>query len=280
MAFTSPKSLPREWAEAATAVRKWTYKLTLQGRPASELMVEVAEPQPSERVLDVASGSGDPAVAFSRSVGPTGRVTATDATPELLGIGQERANRLGLRNVGFQEASMEQLPFDDSSFDIVTCRFGIMYSRDVEQTLSEIRRVLKIDGRVVMMVWGAFENNPYFAIPIKVLLKHTLILESGPEAPNPFAYAKKGKLSNELEQAGFRFVKEESRVVPWPWVGSVVNYWESFQELAMPIRRVIDELSIEQKKVAEKEIGEKASVYFDGGQVNFPAQINLVSGTK
>jgi ubiquinone/menaquinone biosynthesis C-methylase UbiE len=77
--------------------------------PLSERLLELAEVGPGDRVLDIATGIGEPAVTTARRVGPEGRVLATDIAPGMLEIGRERAAELGLDNVEFWEADAEAL---------------------------------------------------------------------------------------------------------------------------------------------------------------------------
>ena len=79
---------------------------------------------PGHDVLDLASGTGEPALSLARRVGPSGQITATDLVPEMLEGAKRRARAAGLANIRFEAADMERLPFPDSSFDRLTCQIG------------------------------------------------------------------------------------------------------------------------------------------------------------
>src|SRR5207248_4023822 len=132
------------------------------GHAANAAMVSGAQGRSRMQVLDRASGAGNPGLDLAAAVAPHGWVTVTDLSPQMLAIAQENAQVRGLTNLSFCVADPEALPFPDQTFDVVTCRFGVMYFPDVGQALQEIYRVLKSGGRVVFTAIGPFEQNPYF----------------------------------------------------------------------------------------------------------------------
>lgn len=117
--------------------------------PAAEAIVEVAGIGPGMRVLDVAAGNGNVAVAAARK---GASVVASDITPELVVQGRERTEVEGL-DVEWREADAEDLPFEDESFDVVTSAFGAMFAPRAEQTAAELIRVTKPGGKVALTAW-------------------------------------------------------------------------------------------------------------------------------
>jgi SAM-dependent methyltransferase len=115
----------------------------------SERLVEAAEILPGERVLDVACGSGNTAIAAARRFT---KVTGLDYVPALLEHGRERA-RAELVEVEFVEGDAEALPFDDASFDLVTSTFGVMFAPDQERAAGELLRVCRPGGRIALANW-------------------------------------------------------------------------------------------------------------------------------
>lgn len=117
--------------------------------PAAEAVVEVSGIGPGMRVLDVAAGDGNAAVAAARK-GAT--VVASDITPELVVQGRARSDAEGL-DVEWREADAEALPFEDESFDVVTSTFGAMFAPRAEHTARELIRVTKPGGKVALTAW-------------------------------------------------------------------------------------------------------------------------------
>lgn len=110
-------------------------------------LVEVAQPQPAWRVLDLATGAGHAALALAPHVRA---VQATDITPEMLAQGELLAAGRGITNVTFSLADAHDLPFPDRSFDLVTCRRAAHHFRDINLALAEMARVLRRPGRLVI----------------------------------------------------------------------------------------------------------------------------------
>src|SRR5512139_394987 len=103
-------------------------------------LVALAHVQPTDRVLDIATGTGHTAFAFAPHVH---EVIATDVTPEMLAEGEKLKVENGIGNVIFQLADVHDLPFDDESFDVVTCRRAAHHFVDIHRALREMLRVLR-----------------------------------------------------------------------------------------------------------------------------------------
>jgi demethylmenaquinone methyltransferase/2-methoxy-6-polyprenyl-1,4-benzoquinol methylase len=122
--------------------------------------VAVARPRRGERLLDVASGSGDLAAALARRVGPEGEVWATDVNRKMLERGRDRLLDAGALTPAVQ-CDAERLPFPSRHFDCVTVGFGLRNMTHKEQALAEMARVLKPGGRLVVLefskVWAPLQ---------------------------------------------------------------------------------------------------------------------------
>lgn len=121
---------------------------------AAESFAGVANPfslgrlQPGERVLDLGCGAGTDSLVAALMVGPGGRVTGIDMTPEMLAKARAAADELAVENVEFVEGEAEQLPFGDASFDVVISNGVIDLIPDKDAVFAELHRVLRPGGRV------------------------------------------------------------------------------------------------------------------------------------
>ena len=116
---------------------------------ASENLCEAAELLPGEKVLDVACGSGNTAIAAARRFA---EVTGLDYVPGLLEHGRERA-KAELVDVNYVEGDAQALPFEDASFDCVLSTFGVMFAPDQPRAAAELLRVCRPGGRIGLACW-------------------------------------------------------------------------------------------------------------------------------
>jgi len=138
------------------ASEKWKIKSAAMGRDATHALVDYARPQAGMQVLDLASGTGEPAITLASRIGPEGHVVALDLSPELLQIAEERGRERHLTNLTTRQADANNLPFPDQSFDLITSRFGVMFLD--EDALREACRVLRPGSRACFLAWGPFEQ--------------------------------------------------------------------------------------------------------------------------
>jgi ubiquinone/menaquinone biosynthesis C-methylase UbiE len=115
----------------------------------AEQLVEAADVRAGQRVLDVACGQGNAALAAARR---NAEATGVDYAPNLLEQGRERARAEHLE-VDFQEADAENLPFPESSFDLVLSTVGVMFAPNQERAADELVRVTRANGRIALASW-------------------------------------------------------------------------------------------------------------------------------
>src|SRR6267378_2102265 len=274
--------LQEEWTGERTvaAWRKWHAQIAAFTRGATEAILEAAHLRPGMRVLDLACGVGDPALSIAAEVAPSGRVTATDLGPGMMSLAEELARKKGLANMEFREANAESLPFPEASFDVLTCRFGIMFFPDLGKALRECLRVLRPGGRAAFVAWGKKEQ-PFFTTTAGIILKHVPAPPPpDPDGPSLFMFGERDRLRRALESAGFANVHEEDRIIPGRWSGSVEEYWEQFTEVAAPFRPLLDQLTPEQRSQARAESLLAVKKFWDGHEINLPLEIVIGSAMR
>jgi ubiquinone/menaquinone biosynthesis C-methylase UbiE len=202
------EAMRRFWVARGSAWDRWADVVATPAARMNEPLIAAAQLRPGLRLLDLASGAGEPALTIAERLGPAGEVVASDLVAEMLAGARRRAKALGLANMRFEFADMEALPFPDRRFDRVTCRFGIMFVPNAQQALAEVRRVLVSGGRAAFMVWGPREDTTMFRI---IVAAADRILGHDPEHDMSaiFRFAEPGSLAGLFDRAGFVDIKEE-----------------------------------------------------------------------
>jgi len=278
---TEPTSAEPSWGNSyrLVATEKWKAKSAAMGKAVTEALVEYAHPRPGMQVLDLASGTGEPAISFAARVGGQGHVTALDLSTEVLEIAKNRARERGLQNFSTQQADAHTLPFGDNSFDLATSRFGIMFFRDVTLALRELRRVLRPNARACFLAWGSIDQ-PYWRSTMGVVHRHVGGFLLQPDGHNPFRFSQPGSLSTILQAAGFHDVQEETRTVPWKWPGTPEEVWEQAQAVSVPFRPLLDRVPEDQWPQIHADVIAAIKQYARGENIEFGASVVLASGSN
>lgn len=210
------ESTRKQWENVAEAWNRWGPTLQRWLDPVTEAMFEMSALTAGGRVLDVAGGSGEPALSAVAHVSPGGYVLSTDISTNLVRLATENARNQGLDSDQFDARVMdgEHLDLPDASFDAVLSRLGLIYFPDRPQALSEIYRVLRPGGRVALASFTTPAANPFFAIPVMIIRRRAQLLAPAPGSPGPFSMGSKEEMEGALRMAGFEDVV--TRVVAAP----------------------------------------------------------------
>ena len=180
----------------------------------SERMLDLAEVGTGQRLLDVASGRGEPALRAAARVGPRGQVVATDGSAAMLDFARLRAAADGLANLRFEVAAAETLAGVDGPFDAALCRWGLMYMDDPQAALAAVRQRLRPGAPLVAAVWAEPARVSYWSMPRDLLARHIALLPEPPDAPGTFRFAAPGQLRDALLSAGLEVVHESEMATP------------------------------------------------------------------
>ncbi len=272
----------QEWdaASKVAAYRRWHVKHAPASRALTDTIVQVAQVRPGMKVLDLASSSGEPALTLAGLVGPSGKVTATDLSPGMLAIADENARLQGLTNLTAEQADAESLPFPDRTFDLVTCRLGIMFCPDPGRALRETYQVLKPGGRAAFLAWGPPTEQAFFTTTVGVLVQYVQLMPPEPGAPTPFAFWQARALASAMERAGFERVREEYRSVSISWPGPPEEYWEWCRDTSTDLLPIVGSLQSEQREQIIGGILGAMRQYYDGERLNLPVILVVASGVR
>ncbi|MBA2542480.1 MAG: class I SAM-dependent methyltransferase, partial [Deltaproteobacteria bacterium] len=223
---------------------KWAGRYRVQWRPVMDWLLRNARVDAGMRVLDIACGTGQPAIPASEKVRPGGRVVGIDSDPEMLAACSRLARQAGADNLELVQMDMHALNFPEASFDAVTFGFALMFARDAVKVMLEIRRVLKPGGRFALSVWDEPRHNPFFTVPLAALDVLGPRPDPDPKAPGPFRLAANGELQSVVRAAGFSDFTIES--VPMNLDAQTPDeQWEMTLDMSSALRNALADKSDE-----------------------------------
>jgi len=235
----------RQWDRVAAGWEKWWQTIENGAHHVNDRLVDLAQVAPGKRVLDIATGIGEPALTAANRVGSAGRVVATDISTQMLDIARIRARTLGLTNVEFLEADAERLDFPDRSFDAILCRWGITSLPDHSNLLSKIRRMLTPNGSFATSVWDEASRSPLASIAITVAQE---MFHSAPPRPNPTPEVSEDALEILMIRAGFNEVRTEKLTVTLELAST-----EAFTQYLVDVSPVVAALLSDQSPLRQAE---------------------------
>jgi ubiquinone/menaquinone biosynthesis C-methylase UbiE len=209
------------WNQSAQAYVAWMRNL----EPFRSALVSRLNPRAGEKVLDLGTGPGEPALTIAHEVGPQGHVTGVDLSENMVSIAAQVASARGFQNVKFETMDCSALSFPSESFDAVVSSFGFQIFTEPEKAAREAYRVTRPLGRIAVSVWSTADRVPFLDAIIAPMLENAEPDESG-YIPTPFETGGPGEMVAFLESAGFRDAREENvqQIIP---VASPDAYLES-----------------------------------------------------
>jgi ubiquinone/menaquinone biosynthesis C-methylase UbiE len=276
------KAQQREmWDNAAAGWQTWWETIERRAQKVSNKLVELAEVQPGDKVLDIATGIGEPAVTAARRVKPNGKVLAIDISSQMLLIAKTRAKSLGLDDIiEFRESDGEKIDLPDSTakFDAILSRWGLMFFPNLSATLVKIREMLVTNGRFSAAVWSAPSKVPWLDLAFASVRKQINAPAPPPSTPGPFALADIDGLKQSFGQAGFKDIKINTFQITFEF-DSPESYTKLHQQTATRIHAMLANQTEEVKKQAWNSITEAVWQYADShGRVNLDNEVICIIG--
>ena len=205
-------------------------------------MIELLEPAPGQRILDLAAGPGEVGFALLPLIQPDGELLSTDVAPEMVEVARRRAATLGLEGVSFAVEDAAALTLPNASVDGIICRFGLMLVPDMQGAAAEIARVLRPGGRVVLAVWASSRVNPWITAAGRAALDLGLTDPPDHDAPGPFRLGDPTLLRSVVEGGGLEIEAVEEVVVDWT-AESADAWWETTRDTSRMLTTLLQRLT-------------------------------------
>jgi SAM-dependent methyltransferase len=274
-----------EWGAAAPGWKKYGKDMFKWMAPISDQLIKSAGISIGQTVLDVATGTGQPALTIAKIVGQNGRVVGVDLSPEMIEVAKEEAAYLGLTNtVDFQVVKDERLSmFSDNTFDSVVCRNGLMFMPDPVKALKAFHRVLKPGGKASVTVWGSPDKSPVMGAVMNVVSTHVPDMkQSSPGTPGgPFSIPTVDILRDYFLKGGFSKFDDEKIEVTVAQTDTAEQFWQAMTEVTGFLVILLSKLPGEKKMAIKNDVIDSIRKIFPSGSpVKFTGELILGTGNK
>jgi len=249
--------------------------------PVSEALIQEAEVVPGFSVLDVATGSGEPALRVAEVVGPAVTVAGVDPAVGMIEAARRAAAQRSRRNIRFEVAGAGSLPFPNDSFDAVVCRFGVMFFPSPIDGIREmLLRVLKPGERVGFAVWHYLDSNPFHSSLARIMDRFAPEPPLPSDAPGPFRFALPGKLRDIVAESGASDVAERMFRFSINAPLSGEQFWDLRCAMFEKLKQRLAALPGEVLKELKQQALDAFRIYETATGVSFPGEVLIVSARK
>lgn len=242
------------WNKFSPGWRKWDDFTMDFLRPMGEEIIRSLKLKDTDTVLDVAAGTGEPGLSIA-SIVKSGKVVITDLAEGMLEVAHDNAAKKGITNYETVACDVCELPFEDETFDAISCRFGFMFFPDMLMAAKEMARVLKPGGVMATSVWGGPEKNFWITATMSTLNKNMQLPAPPPVAPGMFRCGNPGFLADLFKQAGLKNISEKE-ITGKVNYGDNDTYWNFMNDVVAPVVAAMNKADDAMKLKIKKEVFE------------------------
>jgi ubiquinone/menaquinone biosynthesis C-methylase UbiE len=235
----------KQWDGVAAGWETWWETLEQMSQGVTDCLINLAEIQPGHKVLDIATGIGEPSITVAKRIGNKGKVVATDQSPNMLSIARKRADLLGLENIEFHELDAEDMDFPKSSFDAIVCRWGLMFVPNLDITLDSVYEMLPQSRKFATAVWDAQDKIPFFSFA-REILQEMFDLPHPPSGTPTVDGLSGGVIEEKMAEAAFKNIRTKEITVSFEF-STAKEYTELMKGIAAPLKMMLTKQSPEQQ---------------------------------
>jgi SAM-dependent methyltransferase len=266
------------WDRFSEGWIKWDPQIVEMLAPVGQEMIRSLALADDGDHLDIASGTGEPGLSIAAQMS-RGKVVLTDLSEAMLAGATAKADQQALARVETRVCGVDDLPFEDASFDTISCRFGFMFFPDIGGAVAEIVRILRPSGRISAAVWAEPADNPWATIPMGAISAEVEVPAPDPNAPGMFRWATPGSVATVFREAGLHDVAE-SDVRGTLELKNGDEYWTLVTEVTPPVVAILAGVDEATKERIRASMIEKVRAFEKDGRLSLPYQARCVVGTR
>ena len=268
----------QSWNKFSAGWKKWDKLVMDFLKPMGDEIIRLLNPQKTDVILDVASGTGEPGLTIAAKLSG-GKVIITDLADHMLEIARENAESRGIYNIETVTCDVCELPFPDNTFDAISCRFGFMFFPDMLLAANEMVRVLKPGGKIATSVWNVPEKNFWVTAIMGTINKNMELPPPPPGSPGMFRCAKDGFISDIFSQAGLKNISQ-TEIFGKLNCKTSDAYWGMQTEVGAPIVAALSKASDDMKEKIKIETYAVLSQKYPDGNIIIDSSALVIYGEK
>jgi ubiquinone/menaquinone biosynthesis C-methylase UbiE len=266
------------WNKFSPGWKKWDDFTMNFLKPMGDAIIEELNIKEDDVVLDVACGTGEPGLTIA-AMAKNGKVIGTDVADKMLEIAKENADSKQIKNYETKTCDVCELPFEDSSFNKISCRMGFMFFPDMQLASDEMYRVLKTSGKMATSVWAGPDNNVWITTIMGIINKNLQLTPPPAGSPGMFRCAAPGFIKSIMDKSGFKNVNERL-ITGKVSYESFDHFWQMMNEVAAPVVGALSKADDEMKQKIKNEVQQLSEQYKTDKGLELDYGSWVVSGSK
>ncbi len=266
------------WNKFSPGWKKWD-DLTMDFlKPLGDEIISQLQLSDTDVVLDIAAGTGEPGLTIAGMV-KSGKVIINDLADDMLVVAHEKATGKGITNVEFFAGDVCELPFEDNSFDAISCRLGFMFFPDMVLAAKEMIRVLKPCGRLATAVWGAPDKNFWITATMGAINRNMELPALPADAPGIFRCAQDGMIADLFSRLGLKNVSQKEVIGNMNCKTTDV-YWGFMTDVVAPVVAALSNAGDALKEKIKNEVYQSVNDRYPEGRVSIASGALIIAGEK
>lgn len=267
-----------QWDQLSADRKKWDIIVNRFLHPITSKMLDKLHFLPGANILDVATGTGEPGLSIARTHADC-FVVGVDVSPMMLQVANEKAFFQHITNYRVICRPANELPFPDNYFDGIICRNGVMFFQDMEESLREMRRVLKGGQQMVLSTWGLLDKNLWISIVLVAIEEELHRRPFNRYAPGMFYCMQPGFMTDWFQEAEMHDIHEEelTGIIEFD---SVEQHWEYVTHVSSVVVEALSKLDPSRREKVRQRVNKQCRAHVVNDKLYFQWTSNISNARK